>query len=85
MEKQNADHVIELTPEQVKFLEKLNPSFRERDIESSRPGELLSADTFMVGTLKGLGRDCQEFRVRAMTMERKEPSHARAQEARIAG
>ena len=56
LEKQNADQVIELTPEQVKFLEKLNPCFRERHIESSRPGELLSADTFMVGTLKGLGR-----------------------------
>ena len=56
LERQNADQVIELTPEQVKFLEKLNPCFRERHIESSRPGELLSADTFMVGTLKGLGR-----------------------------
>src|SRR3712207_1164639 len=37
-------------------LERLNPCFRERHVESSRPGELLSADTFMVGTLKGVGR-----------------------------
>jgi transposase InsO family protein len=56
LEKQNADAVIELTAEQAKFLEKLNPCFKERHIESSRPGELLSADTFMVGTLKGIGK-----------------------------
>jgi len=56
LEKRCADDVIELTAEQAKFLEKLNPCYRERHIESGRPGELLSADTFMVGTLKGLGR-----------------------------
>ena len=56
LERQNADQVIELSPEQVAFLEKLNPCFRERHVESERPGELLSADTFMVGTLKGIGR-----------------------------
>ncbi len=37
---------IELTEEQAKFLEKLNPCHKERHIESSRPGELLSAGTF---------------------------------------
>jgi transposase InsO family protein len=36
--------------------EKLNPCFRERQVESERPGQLLSADTFMVGSLKGVGR-----------------------------
>ena len=56
LERRNADQVIELTPEQAVFLEKLNPCFRERHVESERPGELLSADTFMVGTLKGIGR-----------------------------
>jgi transposase InsO family protein len=30
--------------------------FRERHVESSRPGELLSQDTFCVGRLKGVGR-----------------------------
>jgi transposase InsO family protein len=40
----------------VAFLEKLNPCFRERHVESGKPGELLSADTFMVGSLKGVGR-----------------------------
>jgi transposase InsO family protein len=48
--------VIELSPEQAAFLEKRNPCFRERHVESGRPGQLLSADTFMVGTLKGIGR-----------------------------
>ena len=45
-----------VSPEQAAFLEKLNPCFKERHVESGRPGQLLSADTFMVGTLKGLGR-----------------------------
>ncbi len=56
LERRNAEEPLELSPEQVAFLEKLNPCFRERHVESSRPGELLSADTFMVGTLKGIGR-----------------------------
>jgi transposase InsO family protein len=56
LERTNADQALELTPEQAAFLEKLNPCFRERHVESGRPGELLSQDTFMVGTLKGIGR-----------------------------
>ena len=56
LEKANADKVIEITPEQAAFLEKLNPCFRERHVESGAPGELLSADTFFVGTLKGIGK-----------------------------
>ena len=56
LERKNADQVIELSPEQAAFLEKLNPCFRERHVESERPGQLLSADTFLVGTLKGIGR-----------------------------
>jgi transposase InsO family protein len=56
LERQNAERVIELSPEQAAFLEKLNPCFKERHVESERPGQLLSADTFMVGTLKGIGR-----------------------------
>ncbi len=56
LERQNADQVIELAPEQVAFLEKLNPCFKERHVESGRPGQLLSSDTFMVGVLKGIGR-----------------------------
>ncbi len=56
LETRTASEPIELTTEQVAFLEKLNPCFRERHVESGAPGELLSADTFMVGVLKGIGR-----------------------------
>jgi transposase InsO family protein len=56
LEQANAEKAIELTPEQAAFIEKLNPCFRERHVESSAPGELLSADTFFVGSLKGIGR-----------------------------
>jgi transposase-like protein len=59
LETKTAHEPIELTAEQVAFLEKLNPCFRERHVESGAPGELLSADTFMVGTLKGIvGSTC---------------------------
>ena len=51
LEAANAEKVIEISPEQAAFLEKLNPCFRERHVESSAPGELLSADTFFVGSL----------------------------------
>lgn len=47
---------IELTEEQIRLLEKANPCFRERKVESPYPGYLLSQDTFMVGTIKGVGR-----------------------------
>ena len=56
LEQANAETAIELTAEQAAFIEKLNPCFRERHVESSAPGELLSADTFFVGSLKGIGR-----------------------------
>jgi len=36
--------------------EKINPCFRERHVESRKPGELLSQDTFLVGIMKGVGR-----------------------------
>jgi transposase InsO family protein len=47
---------IELTPELVKLIEKANPCFAERHVESSRPGELLCQDTFYVGQFKGVGK-----------------------------
>jgi transposase InsO family protein len=56
LERGNAAKTIEISSEQAAFLEKLNPCFRERHVESSAPGELLSADTFFVGSLKGVGR-----------------------------
>lgn len=56
LEQQQAAQAIELSAEQVQFIEKQNPAFRERHVESSRPGELLCQDTFQVGHLKGVGR-----------------------------
>lgn len=56
LEQANAGRAIDITAEQAAFLEKLNPCFRERHVESSVPGELLSADTFFVGSLKGVGK-----------------------------
>ncbi len=56
LEKQNAEQPIELSAEQIAFLEKQNPQFRERHVESSKPGELLNQDTFYVGRLKGVGK-----------------------------
>jgi transposase InsO family protein len=56
LEEQASKKAIQLTPEQVAQIEKYNPCYRERHVESSKPGELLSQDTFYVGTLKGVGR-----------------------------
>jgi transposase InsO family protein len=56
LDAQAAEEGFELTPEQIRAVEKANPCFRERHIESSRPGELLAADTFCVGTFKGVGK-----------------------------
>lgn len=47
---------IPLTLEQIAMIEKANPTFRERHVESSRPGELLAQDTFYVGFFKGVGK-----------------------------
>lgn len=56
LEEAALDEKIELTPQQVAAIEKANPCFKERHIESSRPGELLGQDTFFVGHLKGVGK-----------------------------
>ncbi len=56
LEEQALDQKVELTPEQVRAIEKYNPCFKERHVESAAPGELLSQDTFLVGTLKGVGK-----------------------------
>ncbi len=56
MEEEKSGQDIELTEEQIRLLEKANPCFRERHVESPYPGYLLCQDTFMVGSLKGIGR-----------------------------
>ena len=45
-----------LTEPQIKLLEKANPEFRERHVESEYPGQLLCQDTFYVGRLKSIGK-----------------------------
>ncbi len=56
LEQRRAEEAIELTGEQIAFIEKQNPAFKERHVESQRPGELLCQDTFFVGHLKGVGK-----------------------------
>ena len=56
LEERHLQEGLELSQEQIAALEKANPVFRERHVESSRPGELLSADTFLVGQFKGIGK-----------------------------
>lgn len=47
---------FELTETQIRLLEKANPEFKERNVESHYSGYLLCQDTFYVGRLKGVGR-----------------------------
>jgi transposase InsO family protein len=56
LETKASQEAIALTPEQVVWIEKNNPCYRERHVESIQPGELLSQDTFYVGVIKGVGR-----------------------------
>ncbi len=56
LEEKNSKNTFKLTGEQVAFMEKQNPCFRERHVESHKPGELLNQDTFYVGHLKGVGK-----------------------------
>jgi len=56
LEEKTLQEGIELTGEQIKYLEQINACWRERHIESNRPGDLLSQDTFYVGRLKGVGQ-----------------------------
>ena len=56
LEEERAGTEVDLTEEEIRLIEKANPCFRERKVESLYPGYLLSQDTFMVGTIKGVGR-----------------------------
>lgn len=55
-EERASERKIELTVAQIRLIEKANPAFKERHVESSRPGELLCQDTFYVGHLKAIGK-----------------------------
>lgn len=56
LEERMATQTIELTAEQIRLIEKANPCFKERHVESAKPGELLSQDTFFIGQFKGVGK-----------------------------
>lgn len=57
LERHAAEQKSPLSGEQLQLLEKMNPCFRERHVESSSPGELLCQDTFDVGTINWSGQD----------------------------
>ncbi len=56
LEKLSQNKKFELTEAQIRLLERFDPEFRERHIETKHTGYLVSIDTFMVGSLKGIGR-----------------------------
>ena len=56
LEKEAESKAIKFSGEQVAFIEKQNPCFKERHVESGKPAELLNQDTFYVGHLKGVGK-----------------------------
>ena len=56
LEEKSSKKGFKLTEEQICLLEKHNPEFAERHVETFYPGYLLCQDTFYVGTLKGVGR-----------------------------
>lgn len=56
LEKTVREQNSELSDDQVKLLERFSPEFRERHIETRHTGDLVSVDTFFVGTLKGVGK-----------------------------
>ena len=56
LERHYRDQNIELSENHIKLLERFDPEFRERHIKADNTGDLVAIDTFMVGTLKGIGR-----------------------------
>lgn len=56
LEKTVREQKFELSAEQTRLLERFSPEFRERHIQTHNPGALVAVDTFLVGSLKGVGR-----------------------------
>jgi len=56
LEEHTRKRKIKLSEEQIRLLERFSPEFRERHITTRYTGELVAVDTFLVGTLKGVGR-----------------------------
>ncbi len=55
-EKATAVRKLELREEQIKALERFSLEFCERHIEDPNTGALVAVETFLVGSLKGVGR-----------------------------
>lgn len=56
LERSAREQNFELSDTQIRVLERFSPEFRERHIETKHTGDLVAVDTFMVGSLKGVGR-----------------------------
>ncbi len=56
LEEKVAGAQTELTSEQRGALEKINPCFREGNLETTAPATLLCQDTLYIGTFKGVGK-----------------------------
>lgn len=56
LENQVREQNFELSDDQITLLERFSPEFRDRHIETRHTGDLVSVDTFFVGTLKGVGK-----------------------------
>lgn len=56
LEEEVSGKKIDLTEDQMRALERFDPEFRERHIETKHTGYLVAVDTFFVGTLKGVGK-----------------------------
>lgn len=56
LEEESRKRNLKLTEEQIQSLERFDPEFRERHIETQHTGSLVAVDTFFVGTLKGVGK-----------------------------
>lgn len=56
LEKTVRGQKIDLSDEQIRLLERFDPEFRERHIETRHTGDLVAIDTFYVGQLKGIGK-----------------------------
>lgn len=56
LEEVSRQRKLELTEDQLTALEKFDPEYRERHIETRHTGYLVAVDTFYVGMLKGIGK-----------------------------
>jgi transposase InsO family protein len=56
LERHIRERRVKLSDDQIRLLERFSPEFRDRHIVANYTGDLVAVDTFMVGTLKGVGR-----------------------------